>query len=171
MRTSRHPSRSTSRIASLTFGINLGSANARQDQVVVLELGCLHWSRFTRAEVHCWRDVLVAIIDGRQFRQPPLTLPPPPFFPRRACPREDGGGNPSPIFTRQPPFLEESCLPALNSSLPGAGSCAIPSPSPASPTPSFLYQHNPWRQNLGQKLRQFLSVAGLTLRFRAGGLK
>ena len=104
MRTSRHPSRSTSRIASLTFGINLGSANARQDQVVVLELGCLHWSRFPRAEVHCWRDVLVAIIDGRQFRQPPLTLPPLPFPPRRACPRKDGGGNPS-LITAPPPVV------------------------------------------------------------------
>ena len=67
MRTRRHPSRSTSRIASLTFGMNLGSANARQDQVVVLELGCLHWSRLLRAEVQCCRNVLGAIIDGRQF--------------------------------------------------------------------------------------------------------
>ena len=148
MRTSRHPSRSTSRIASLTFGINLGSANARQDQVVVLELGCLHWSRFPRAEVHCWRDVLVVIIDRRKGNfgnrlDHPTKL-------RRVIPVG---------AVREPPFLEESCWPALNSSLPPTDSCAIPSPSPASPTPSFLCPHNPRRQNLGQKLRQFLSVA------------
>ena len=49
-----------------------------------LELGCLHWSRFTRAEVHCWRDVLVAMIDGSGIS---ATAPYPPI-PLRHSPAE-----------------------------------------------------------------------------------
>ena len=104
MRTSRHPSRSTSRIASLTFGMNLGSVNARQDQVVSLNsdafigLGSLAL-RFIAGGMFLW-----LYRRKRNFSNRPLPSHPPPSFPRRACPREDGGGNPS-LITAPPPVV------------------------------------------------------------------
>ena len=51
-----------------------------------------------------WKPVLFTSSNMAQIYQPAMTLsiwdaysnPPPPSFPRRACPREVGGGNPSP---------------------------------------------------------------------------
>ena len=74
-----------------------------------LELGCFHWSRFPRAEVQCWRNCCWGYDRRkRNFSNRPLPSRPFRFSPRRACPRKDGGGNPSLIPAPPPVVLADA---------------------------------------------------------------